>query len=103
MEGLVNMAVKEITVQELQELDDVALIDVREMDEWAQGYIDGAVHVPLSALMENPSIFSRPEGKHCVLYCKGGVRSMKAAEILEAFGEKDLINLIGGYMAWQQQ
>lgn len=96
------MAVTEITVQDVLDMDDVAFIDVRERDEWAQGHIEGAVHVPLSALMEAPSVFKRPAGAHCVLYCKAGLRSLKAAEILSAYGEKDMKSLVGGYIAWQQ-
>lgn len=96
------MTIKSMTVEDVKHLDDVAYVDVREIDEWTDGHVEGALHVPLSALMENPSMFKRPETAHCVLYCKGGVRSMKAAEILAAYGEENLINLEGGYIAWSQ-
>lgn len=96
------MTIKNLSVADVKSLDDVAFVDVREIDEWTEGHIEGALHVPLSALMENPSMFKRPDAVHCVLYCKGGVRSMKAAEILTAYGEGELINMDGGYMSWSQ-
>lgn len=93
--------IKTIGMTELATMEGYALIDVREQDEWDAGHIPGAIHIPLSELMENPASFERPENDICVVYCKGGVRSARAIEILQAYGHDGLQNLTGGYMAWQ--
>lgn len=80
---------------------DAVFIDVREREEWDAGHMEGALHLPLSALKKNPALFQAP-GKTgcCVLYCQGGVRSKQAAEILLQSGHENIYSLKGGYNAW---
>ncbi|PJB72767.1 MAG: hypothetical protein CO093_02215 [Alphaproteobacteria bacterium CG_4_9_14_3_um_filter_47_13] len=84
-------------------LKQAALIDVRELAEWEQGHIEGAYHLPLSALQINPEIYEPPQDKQCcILYCQKGMRSRKAAEILAQAGFTEIYSLRGGYEAWCQ-
>lgn len=98
--------VEEIDCTDITALDTILLIDVRERNEWDAGHIDGAQHLPLSALMENPGLFTPPEdGRTCVLYCQRGVRSQRAADIIlmaGSGGSGPLLSLRGGYEAWRQ-
>jgi molybdopterin/thiamine biosynthesis adenylyltransferase/rhodanese-related sulfurtransferase len=83
---------------------DITLIDVREREEWDCGHIDGALHIPLSALGKNPFVFpAQATARPCVLYCQAGYRSRKAAEILQQEGFADIYSLKGGYDAWCAQ
>ncbi len=43
------------------------------------------------------------EGKTIVVYCQGGMRSLKAATLLKENGIERIINLEGGVMQWQQE
>ncbi|MGH7710029.1 MAG: rhodanese-like domain-containing protein [Gemmatimonadaceae bacterium] len=76
-----------------------AVIDVRNPDEWAQGHIAGAVHIPLGRLGERAATL--PAGTQLVLHCATGSRSSIGASVLLALGMANVANLEGGYAAWQ--
>ena len=82
-------------------LEQALFIDVREKEEWEQGHIEGAKHLPLSALQTEPGLFkSLQDNPCCVLYCQQGMRSQKAAAILTQAGFTAPRCLAGGYEAW---
>lgn len=66
------------------------LVDVREEAEWKQGHIEGAKLLPLSTLEDAPDAAGLkrklPADKIIYLHCAAGVRSLKAAEILQQQG-----------------
>jgi hydroxyacylglutathione hydrolase len=75
-------------------------IDVREPDELERGAIAGAVSVPLGDL---PQATSRlPHGRPLLVYCASGMRSTTGASLLERAGVGPVVNLKGGYGAWQE-
>ena len=94
---------KAITAKELAEKieagENVQLIDVREPDENAFAKIDGAKLIPLGQVVARMSEID--PSRDTVVHCKGGVRSAKAIEALQAAGfQGDLTNLTGGITAW---
>ena len=76
------------------------LVDVREPDEWAEGHIPGAIHIPLGDLAERAGelIAESP----VVLICRSGVRSLTAADELIARGFRDVASFSGGMLAWAE-
>jgi len=78
----------------------VTLVDVRHPNEWAEGHIAGARHIPLGYLAER--IDEIPRTKPIVLQCAGGTRSAIAASILRSQGVEQVINLSGGYGDWRK-
>jgi rhodanese-related sulfurtransferase len=93
------MAITEISVDELAAVLEAGanLVDVRENDEYVEAHVPGAVHVPLATVPDNLDAFA---GEHTYVICKGGGRSMRACEYLEAHGVIT-VNVAGGTMAWQ--
>lgn len=91
--------VPELTLQQACEKPEIYLIDVRELEEWDQGYIEGARHWPLSRMLEG-ALPDLPEDEEIVLYCQKGMRSVQAAQILKAEGHLDVYSLSGGYEEW---
>ncbi|MCG7343262.1 rhodanese-like domain-containing protein [Sporosarcina sp. ACRSL] len=93
---------KEITTTELQqkltEGTNLALIDVREDEEVAQGMIPGAVHIPLGELPDR--LDELDQSKSYIIICRSGGRSGNATEFLEAKGY-DATNMVGGMLDWQ--
>ncbi|GMK39327.1 hypothetical protein PCCS19_23810 [Paenibacillus sp. CCS19] len=77
------------------------LIDVREPGEVKQGYIPGAINIPLSRLQQRVSEI--PSDRSVYLYCRSGMRSKQAAKILSKRGYQNLAHLQGGIMAWRGQ
>jgi rhodanese-related sulfurtransferase len=75
----------------------LAVLDVREPQEWAAGHIEGAVHIPLGELAER--IDEVPEGQTLVV-CKVGGRSGRAVGYLAQQG-RDVVNLDGGMLDWE--
>jgi rhodanese-related sulfurtransferase len=73
------------------------VVDVRRDDEWAEGRIEGAEHVPLDQLAARADELG--EGP-IVFYCAVGERSLMAAQALSGAG-RDAVSLAGGIGAWQ--
>ncbi len=77
---------------------DHVLIDVRTPGEFAEGYIDGAVNIPLDQLASRLS--EVPQDTPVVLYCRSGNRSNQAAGVLAQAGYTNVYDL-GGVLGWQ--
>ena len=72
---------------ELHESDDAPLfVDVREHDEWNEGHIPGAVHVPRGFLESRIEGVAPDHDRPIVVYCAGGARSAFAAKALDELG-----------------
>ncbi len=80
---------------------DLDIIDVREPQEWALGRIPGARLVPLGTLAA--ALGSLDRTREVVVYCKGGVRSARAARQLQEAGFRRVANLTGGILRWSQE
>ena len=93
------MEVPEIDVTELARLraDGIALIDVREPDEYTAAHVPGATLVPLATVPDNLDRVPT-DGPVYVICAKGG-RSLKAAEFYRGQGI-DAVNVAGGTTAW---
>ena len=92
--------VKPADVAVLLDRDAVTVIDVRGRAEWDAGHLPGAHHVPLGYLADRIGELSldRP----IILYCQGGGRSSIGASVLHARGARHVMNMFGGYEAWQR-
>ena len=78
---------------------DVKVIDVRSNDEWNEGHLQQAEHRYLGRL---PRYLSElPRDVKMVVHCQSGVRSAIAMSVLQAAGFTNLVNMTGGYLAWQ--
>lgn len=89
----------QMSVTELQSRNGaVTVVDVRSANEWAEGHVPGAIHIPLGYLAERCR--SLPTTKPIVMQCQAGSRSAIATSLLERLGFTDVINLTGGYSAW---
>jgi adenylyltransferase/sulfurtransferase len=78
------------------------LIDVRERDEFEQGFIPGAVHVPRGLLESRIEAVSADRARPLAIYCASGNRSVYAARTLEELGYADVVSMSGGFSGWKQ-
>jgi sulfur-carrier protein adenylyltransferase/sulfurtransferase len=82
--------------------EDVAVIDVRDPDEYRDGHLEAATNVSRGFLeFRIGSVVSDP-ATPIVLYCQTGLRSLLAARALKDLGYTSVINLQGGYQKWVQ-
>jgi len=79
-----------------------ALVDVRERDEWDEGHIPGAVHVPRGNLESRIEQAVPDRTTPVVLYCASGNRSAFAARTLRELGYEDVASLAGGFTEWKR-
>jgi hydroxyacylglutathione hydrolase len=97
-------SIPQITVQDFAELrsnepDRIAVLDVRELGELANGTIENSLCIPLGHLKSRTAELDRE--KLLVMHCKGGYRSSVATSILRRAGFRNIANLIGGFDAWK--
>ncbi len=80
---------------------DALLLDVREDDEWREGHIEGARHLPMGqvpAAVAAGTEWLRPD-QPVIVVCAVGARSARVASWLNQQGYQ-AINLDGGMHAW---
>lgn len=78
----------------------VILLDVRTPEEYVQGHIPGAINVDVKQkYFVKIAKEKLVEGSTVAVYCKGGVRSMKAAKMLSKEGYQ-IVNLKNGFDSW---
>ena len=91
-------------VRELLESEErpAALVDVRERDEWEQGRIPGATHIPRGSLESRIEGAVPDRGRPLVVYCAVGNRAAFAAKTLTELGYENVVSLAGGIADWQR-
>lgn len=91
---------RRISAQAMQELDEqVTILDIRTPAEWNTGHIENSINIPLNHLAEHLSEI--PRDQTVIVHCQGGYRSSIAASLLEKQGFDNVIDLVGGFKAWQ--
>ena len=78
---------------------EVALVDVREANEYAAGHVEGSTLHPLSVF--DPE--KLPRDKPIVLICRSGNRSMTALKAARAAGFTEIWHYKGGALGWAQE
>ena len=91
-----------VRAREVIETGDPIIVDVREQDEWDEGRIPGAVHVPRGHLESRIEGFAPDRDHSIVVYCSAGNRSAFAAKTLEELGYTDVVSLSGGFTDWKR-
>ena len=102
----IKAGIEEIDPAAVSELvgNGVAIIDVRESDEWAQGHLPGAKHVPRSYLESRIEGVVPDRSQRVVLYCASGNRSALAAHTLSNdLGYEHVASMTGGITLWKDR
>ena len=100
----VKKEIKEMSVHQLREelaRGAVTLVDIRELDEWMQGKVDGSSHLPRGFLEFQIENIAADRNARLALICAGGVRSALAARSLEEMGYTDVYSIAGGFGTWK--
>jgi len=97
-------SVEELMPDEVQGMiedeEDFVLVDVREPEEIRQGTLPGALPLPRGYIETDAEHLLGDHDTKVVAYCAGGVRSLYAAEQLQAAGFHDVASMAGGFGRW---
>ena len=96
----------DITVTELKEKldkkEDFIFIDVREPHEY-EAFNLGAKLIPVGNVMNAIPDFEDHKEDEIVIHCRSGARSGMAQQLFQAAGFKNVRNVTGGVLAWQEK
>ena len=91
----------QITVETLDSMRyDLIILDVRDQNEWEEGHIKGAKHIPYYFLEQRLQEVDTTQPMAVI--CASGQRSSIACSLLLRRHFTQLYNVIGGMEAWEQ-
>jgi molybdopterin/thiamine biosynthesis adenylyltransferase/rhodanese-related sulfurtransferase len=97
-------AIREVSTDDAeQHLGQVTFLDVREPEEYEQGTLPGAVHLPRGNLEFQVEGKLPDKSAPVIVYCAAGVRSAFAARTLGQLGYKDVVSMAGGFNRWKDE
>lgn len=101
-----SQSIKSVDATEFKALitktDDAQILDVRTPEEYANGKIADAKNVDWNGDNFDAEVANLDKSKPVFVYCLSGGRSHKAANHLVELGFTNVIELDGGYLAWEK-
>jgi molybdopterin/thiamine biosynthesis adenylyltransferase/rhodanese-related sulfurtransferase len=94
--------IDEIDAGAAKALEGAVWIDVREADEWQEGHLPGAVHIPRGFLESRVEGAAPDKSTQVVVYCASAARSAFAAKTLQELGYQHVHSLAGGFTDWKR-
>ena len=67
--------IKEINATDARALDGALWIDIRELEEWQEGHLPGAIHIPRGNLESRIERAAPDKTQPIVLYCESANRT----------------------------
>ena len=98
-------AVIYISVEEVYDIitsgGDYVILDVRTLEEFNQGHLEGALHIPVDEL--EGRLGELLQDRPIIVHCKSGVRSKTASNLLIENGFTQVYDMSGGILEWEQK
>jgi rhodanese-related sulfurtransferase len=94
--------VNTLQATQLMNRNDALVVDLRPAEEFAKGHILGARSIPLADLARRAGELDKHKAKPVILHCGDGNRAGGGIALLRKNGFASVVNLSGGYAAWQQ-
>jgi rhodanese-related sulfurtransferase len=98
--------IKEITTGDAQSLlGKRVVIDVREYDEFVAGHLPGAINIPRGVLEFKIGMIDEAARKNSpvLIYCRTSGRAALSAVQLQKIGYTDVVSMLGGFDAWNNE
>jgi rhodanese-related sulfurtransferase len=100
-----NKGIPEISAHEVHRLlqrgDQVVLVDVREKEELALGYLKDSIFIPRASLLAKAEALLPDKDLPIVVYCAAGARSIMAAKSLKGMGYTNVSSMKEGINGWK--
>jgi rhodanese-related sulfurtransferase len=89
-------------VSQLNTDPNAVILDVRTENEFSEGIIANAINIDINSGQQFVNaIEALDKEKNYFIYCRSGMRSAKACEIMNQLGFENAYNLTGGIMEWE--
>ena len=89
-----------IDVNELDNMDNINIIDIREASEFKKGHIPRAKNIPMNDILNDVKEYLDKESKYYII-CQAGIRSARLCTVLYLNGY-DVINVSGGTVNYKK-
>lgn len=76
------------------------IIDVRSIEEYSEGHIEGAQNINVKSEAFVTEIENLSKSDTLLVYCRSGRRSLYAAQVMVSFGFQKIYDLEGGFLNW---
>ena len=88
-------------VSQFEADENAVILDVRTEAECDEGMIPDAINIDIhegQGFIDKVAALDK--SKKYYVYCRSGVRSAKACEIMNELGFENAYNLLGGFLEW---
>lgn len=89
-------------IQENRNNADFVVLDVRTVAEYNEGHLENVINIDYYGDTFSDEINALDKNKTYLVYCRSGVRSAGAVEIMKGLGFRQVYNMTGGIIQWQQ-
>jgi rhodanese-related sulfurtransferase len=94
--------VNTLEATQLMNREEALVLDLRAAPDYAKGHILGAKNVPLADLERRLAELDKHKSRAVIVHCADGNRAGGAVAVLRKNGFAKVVNLAGGFNAWQQ-
>jgi len=93
-------------VAKIQNNEDIVLLDVRTLEEYAEVHLENALLLPVGELsgqtLADIGLGESAKDKEIIIYCRSGGRSKQAYDIMDSLGYTNIKSVAGGMVHWQE-
>jgi rhodanese-related sulfurtransferase len=89
--------------EELKNKTDSKIIDIRSPEEYSDKHIEKSINIPLERVESEVEKIIPDKNTMIYAFCRSGGRSFMAQAILESMGYKNIKNITGGILEWQER
>lgn len=79
------------------------ILDVRTTEEFADGHIENAINIDVNSGQFREDINKLNKDDTYLVYCRSGIRSDNARDIMEEIGFSNVYNMTGGILDWENE
>ncbi len=89
-------------IQENRNNADFVVLDVRTVAEYNEGHLENVINIDYYGDTFSDKINALDKNKTYLVYCRSGFRSAGAVEIMKGLEFRQVYNMTGGIIQWQE-
>jgi phage shock protein E len=87
----------------MREIDDLVVLDIRDREEYAEGHIEGSLHISRGSLEFYVDEALPAKRRPLLVVSRAGARAMLGARTLQTLGYRQVWALEGGIELWRER